>query len=273
MRQELFTWGSVAVPSHECFVALAVLVGLGVFVAETRRRGAWDDRLIPVIAGVVVGGAIGARAAGMLDAFTEDGIGAVAWAWAHGGRSILGGLSGAYVGALVGKRSSGYPYRTGDLFAPAVAVALAVGRIGCFLSEAPGRPTQLPWGITVDPAVAPSIPECPGCLAGVPMHPSFLYEIAFLVAAFVSLLWLRGRIDRPGELLPMFLAGYAAFRFLVEFTRAGDVVAFGLTGSQLFIVALSPLLAVHVVTEARRGTYARVIRPSRAVRQPEVVVA
>lgn len=250
MLQTLFTIGPLKIPSHGVFVALGLLVGLAVFLLEARRRDAWDERLIPVLAGVAVGGAIGGRGAGMLDAATSDGVGAMAWAWQNGGRSILGGLSGAYIGALIGKRYSGYPHRTGDLFAPAVVLGLAVGRIGCFLAEAPGRPTDLPWGVTVDPAVAATIAKCPGCLAGVPMHPSFLYEIGFLLLLFGVLRWLRPKVSAPGELFTVFLLAYAVFRFGVEFTRANETVA-GLTRSQWFILTLLPLAAVRAFFRIR----------------------
>lgn len=266
MRPVLFHLGPFAVGSHGFFVALGLLVGLAFFASEVRRRQAWDDRLLVVLAGLLVGGALGARLAGVLDAATRDGAGAAALAWQYGGRSILGGLSGAYLGAVIGKRLADYPHRTGDLFAPAVAAALAVGRFGCLLSEAPGRPTSLPWGVSVAADLAPGIPRCPGCLAGVPMHPSFLYESIFCLLAVVLLLWLRDRIDAPGELLVVFLAGYASFRFLVEFTRANEVIAVGLTRSQLFLLATAPLLAWRVGQGARRGHYRglRHKRPNRA---------
>lgn len=255
MRPVLFHVGPLAVGSHGFFVGLALVVGGLMFAWETRRRAAWDDRLLVVIAGLLVGGAIGARISGMLDAATREGVGAGALAWQYGGRSILGGLSGAYLGAVLAKRWSGYPHRTGDLFAPAVALALAIGRIGCFLTEAPGRPTSVPWAITVPPQAADSIPRCPGCQAGLPMHPSFLYEIAFCLLALGALAWLRSRVTAPGELLTLFLAGYAGFRFLVEFTRANDVILLGLTRSQLFLLAVAPMLGWRLWRSAREGRY------------------
>jgi phosphatidylglycerol:prolipoprotein diacylglycerol transferase len=256
MHPVLFTVAGVPVPTHGFFVALGFAVGLGVFLAEARRRAAWDDRLLPVLAGIV-----GGRFASVIDSAASNGLDGLLWAWLYGGRSILGGLTGAYLGALAGKRLGGYEGRTGNLFAPAVALALAVGRVGCFLTEAPGRPTDLPWGVTVTPDQAAVIPQCPGCVAGVAMHPSFLYEIAFLLVAFVALRWVRDRITAPGELFPLFLAAYALFRFGVELTRANPVLVLGLTGSQVFIALASPLFVTHLVREARRGTYAG-LRPS-----------
>ena len=91
----------------------------------------------------------------------------------------------------VTKRIVGYKDRTGDLFAPAVAVALAIGRFGCFLTEKPGTPTQGGWGIVLDEAAATRL----GSPAGVGLHPSFIYEIVFHTVAFLllwSLLFLAG---------------------------------------------------------------------------------
>lgn len=263
MRSTLFSLGGIDVPSHATFVALGLLVGLLVFLAEARRRAAWDDRLIPILAGLLIGGAVGERLAGVLDAASRGGVGAAAWAWQAGGRSILGGLTGAYVGVVIAKRAVGYTGRTGDLFAPAVALGLAVGRIGCFLAEAPGRPTSLPWGITVSKAAAATIPQCPGCLAGLPMHPSFLYEIGFLVAAFFWLRRIRDRVRQPGELFVLFLIAYGLFRFGVEFTRANPADLLGLTRSQLFILCCSPLLVWRIAKQRRLGVYREIQKSNR----------
>ncbi|PZF99186.1 prolipoprotein diacylglyceryl transferase family protein, partial [Nonomuraea aridisoli] len=128
-------------PYHEIFVGLGVLVASVVFVREARRRGALNEQSLVAVAGALVGGAIGMRLAGWLETLDPQDL------WLYGSRSILGGLTGAYVGVLVAKRITGYKERTGDLFAPAVALGMAVGRIGCHLTEAPGRPTDLPWGV------------------------------------------------------------------------------------------------------------------------------
>ena len=83
--------------------------------------------------------------------------------WLYGNRSILGGLVGAWLGVHVAKRLTGYPLRTGDLFAPAVALGMAVGRIGCLLTELPGTPTGHDWGITLDAAAAARTARRPAC--------------------------------------------------------------------------------------------------------------
>jgi prolipoprotein diacylglyceryltransferase len=238
--------GGVSVGSHPFFVGLGVLVATVLVRWEARRRRMWEDGMLVAVTGGLVGGAIGMRASGLWRSLDPAGNPPLALAWQYGAKSILGGLAGAYLGVLIGKRLIGYRQRTGDVFAPGVALGMAIGRVGCLLTEPPGRATSLPWGIRLDVVQIARTPGCLGCRPGVPMHPSFLYEIVFHLVAFGVLLWLRPRITAPGELLTLYLAGYAVFRFGVEFTRANDVVALGLTRGQWFLLAVIPLLAWRV---------------------------
>lgn len=245
--------GPVTVPVHGFFIALGVLAATIVFTAEARRRGAMNDQSLVAVAGALVGGAIGMRLSGWarhLDFSANPGL---AQAWQFGSRSILGGLLGAYLGVLIAKRIGGYRGKTGDLFAPAVALGMAIGRIGCHLTEAPGRPTSLPWGIHA----SANTPECPACLTGQAMHPSFIYEIAFQLIAFVVLLALRNRIDRPGELFVLYVAAYATFRFFVEFARANETVWLDLTRPQWFLIPSLAILGVRLWYGHRHGYYRR----------------
>lgn len=248
--------GPVTVPIHGLFVALGVLAALAVFVAEARRRGAVDEQSAVAVAGALVGGAIGMRLSGWARHLDFGANPSLTQAWQYGSRSILGGLVGAYLGVLIAKRIGGYRGKTGDLFAPAVALGMAIGRIGCHLTEAPGRPTGLPWGVHA-PA---GTPDCPGCLAGQAMHPSFIYEILFQLAAFAVLLWLRHRIDRPGELFVIYVAAYALFRFFVEFARANETVWLDLTRPQWFLLPSIALLGVRLRHGYRHGYYRHLVR-------------
>jgi len=220
---------------HSAFVGLGVVVAAVVFAVQVRRSGPFDERLLVVVAGTLVGGALGMRAGGLVRYVSDVGTSALADAWRYGAKSILGGLAGAYAGALGGKRLAGYDRPTGDLFAPAVALGMAVGRFGCFWTEPLGRTSGLPWSVRG-------------------LHPSFLYEIAFHTVAFAVLLGLRGRLATPGALLTVYLAGYAGFRFVVEFTRANEVLGLGLTGSQWFVLAASPLLLAKLWRTTLRPT-------------------
>ncbi len=243
--------GPVALPTHEFFIAVGVAVAALVFVLEARRRGELDDRMVWILIGAMIGGALFAKVSTAWRYLQAEPDPSLAGIWLHGGRSVLGGLAGAYVGVEVTKRLVGYRRSTGDLFAPAVAIGMAVGRIGCFLTEQVGTATTLPWGLSVDAAVAARIPMCPGCVAGTPMHPSYLYEIAFHGVMFLVLWRMRDRWSVRGQSFKVYLLAYGVFRFALEFVRGNPVMWLGLTGSQLFLLATVPLLVAYFLRIAR----------------------
>lgn len=254
MVPTLFHVGSWGVPAHEFFIGLGVVAAVFVYFHRARDTGAFNEQIVWVAIGALVTGGIFAHiSSAWRFAFTGDN--SLVELWLHGGRSVLGGLAGAYLGAVVTKRIVGYRRSTGDLFAPAVAIGMAIGRIGCLLTEQIGTVTSLPWGVSMDPALAATIPNCPQCASGQPMHPSFAYEIVFHLVAFVALWRLRDRLPVEGESFKLYLLGYGLFRFAVEFVRGNPAMAFGLSGSQLFLLATLPLLLVHVWRSRQRGAY------------------
>lgn len=236
-------------PTHGLFVALGIAAAAVVFVLEARRRGQTDEKVLYVVVGALVGGAVLMRMGTWLQHVDLSRNAGVVEQWLHGNRSILGGLLGAWLGVHVTKRLVGYRSRTGDLFAPAVALGMAVGRVGCLLTEKPGTPTGGGWGITLDAQQA----AFTGAVAGVPLHPSFAYEIVFHLVAFAVLwTWLRHRDLPPGETFVRYVAAYAVFRFLVEFVRGNEVAWEGLTRPQLFLLATLPVVVARLVWTARR---------------------
>lgn len=240
------------VPTHGLFVGLGVLAAVVVFVHEARRRGHTDDRLLVVVTGALVGGALFMRLGTWLQHVDLRTNATLAEQWAYGNRSILGGLVGAWLGVHVAKRLCGYQLRTGDLFAPAVALGMAVGRIGCLLTERPGTPTGTSWGITLDRAAATRL----GAAPGVALHPSFAYEVVFQLAAFAVIwFWLRRRELPAGETFVWYVAAYGVFRFLVEFVRGNEVVWHGLTRPQLFLAVTIPFVVLRILVRARSGAY------------------
>ncbi len=265
MFPDLARFGDVAIGTHDVFVVLGVIVAVIVFRNENRRRRLRDPRLWTIAAGSLLTGAVFAKLSTGWRYLAEDTDPSLLGLWVNGGKSLLGGLAGAYLGALVTKRLVGYPYRTGDSFAPAVALGIAVGRVGCFLTEPIGTPTSLPWGITVSPEVGARIPSCPQCAAGVPLHPSFMYEIIALLGLYALLRWLRPRIDVPGELFKVFLLGYGTLRFWVEFVRGSEHFALGLSGSQIFLLLTMPVLYAYFVRQLARGAYGPVARRAQPV--------
>jgi phosphatidylglycerol:prolipoprotein diacylglycerol transferase len=240
-------WG-ITVNTHDALVGAGLVVAIAVFGFEKRRREVTDDRLWVVVALALAWGAVFSRLGTWLQHVDLGQNDALLQHWLYGNRSILGGLTGAYLGALFGKRVTGYRERTGALFAPAVAAGMAVGRIGCLLTERPGTVTGHAWGVVLDKADA-ALVHAP---ANIPLHPSFLYEIAFHTVSFVLLWRFRDRLEKPAGLFTLYLAAYAVFRFLVEFVRGNAVAWAGLTRPQLFLIVMAPLLLWRAVLVLRK---------------------
>ena len=224
---------------HDGFVLLGTLAGLAVCLYESRRRGMLDERMLWIIVGALVCGAVGARLSSLWRYVAVAPDPSPRGFLIAGGRSILGGLAGAYAGVLLTKRLIGYRDPTGDAFAPAVALGMAIGRFGCLLTELPGTPTRVPWAVT--------------WYDGVPRHPSFIYEIVFQLGTFALLWWLRPRVRTSGDLFKIYLLAYASFRFVVEFVRGNDVVWNGLTRPQLFLVPATLALTWYFLRRHMRG--------------------
>ena len=150
---------------------------------------------------------------------------------------------------LVGKRLLRMQWRTGALFAPAVAAGMAVGRVGCLLTEPPGTATDVPWAVTVTSTADAAAWGVP---LGTRLHPSFAYEIAFHLLALLAIWICRDRLADADDLFTLYITGYALFRFGVEAVRGNEVAWLGLTRPQLFLAATLPLLIWRSAVAVRR---------------------
>jgi prolipoprotein diacylglyceryltransferase len=206
-------------------------------VAALPRR----SKLALLVAGFT-GGVLGAK----LPFLGSDGP---AWGFLADGKTITTGLIGAYLSVEVAKLFLGVTVKTGDAFALPLALAVAVGRWGCFLNGCCfGTPTDLPWGVDFGD--------------GVLRHPTQVYESLFHLAAALGLFALYRYHLFPGHRLQLYLIAYAVFRILTEFLRPEPVYALGLTWYQWAAIALGVGLTGQWIWEAawwrgRRGLPSR----------------
>jgi phosphatidylglycerol:prolipoprotein diacylglycerol transferase len=159
----------------------------------------------------------------------------------EGGLAFFGGLGGGIAAAYLYARRQRLPFfRMADLFAPAIPIGGAIGRISCGLDGMDyGTPTSLPWGVVYEN------PNSFAPLDGLSRHPAQFYELLGDVAIAGILLRLRGRMPE-GATFFLYLGLFSALRFFVFFTR-GNVpeILFGLKNAQW--TALVILLAVFPV--------------------------
>lgn len=172
-----------------------------------------DDLIIASAAGVILGGRLGYVLFYEPAKYLADPL-AVFQIW-KGGMSFHGGAIGVLLALVIYAWRAGRPFlQVGDFFVPAAPLGLMFGRIGNFINgELWGReaPADLPWA-TIFPTGG-----------DLPRHPSQLYEALLEGLLLFVLLWLYARKVRyRGQVTAVFLVGYGAFRFAVEFFREPD---------------------------------------------------
>lgn len=205
--------------------ALCILLGLGICLWLTGRR--WQDRggtredVLDIAFVAVPMGIIGARLYHVLITDPEGYFGPGADPWAvfriwEGGIGIMGAISCGALGAWIVCRRRGFSFASfADAAAPSILLAQGIGRWGnWFNQELFGKPTELPWGLRIDPT-SPTFPA--GYPADTLFHPTFLYESLWDVIGALLLIWIGGRMSlRAGQLFWMYVAYYGFGRLMIE---------------------------------------------------------
>lgn len=136
----------------------------------------------------------------------------------EGGLGIPGAIAGGFLGGLLALRIRKAPMMpVVDAAAAAFPLGQAIGRLGNYFNqELFGRPTDLPWGLEIDPGNRPAL-----YLDEETFHPTFAYEGLWNLAACAVLVWVfRRRFLPSGHMFALYLALYSAGRLWVEALRA-----------------------------------------------------
>lgn len=220
------------------FLAVACAATLLVMLAEARWRAVPPRVVLMVWPGMILGGLIGAHAYFLV---THPG-----YLSADAGRKVFDVFSGMSVqGSIIGAAAAAFfivrlidvPLaRVLDFGAPAAALGLAIGRLGCLaMGCCYGKATDLPIGIVFDG------PYCAAPM-GVRLHPTQIYESALcLVLAVLLHRRLRTRGAPDGEVFAFFLLGYGLIRFFVQSFRDDDAghLVWGLAHGHYMAMAMS----------------------------------
>lgn len=224
---------------------VGIVIGWWIAMQASKRLTLWrndtppltrdqiEDLLTRVIIGVIAGGRFG------YVLFYGDGQfannpAAIFRIW-DGGMSFHGGFIGVCVATIVCARR--YGAALGDvanILALTATPAILLVRIANFINaELWGRATDVPWGVKfpsmcVDPArqLCTTVGEWFYYGDEPTRHPSQLYEAGLegllLGAIIMFLAFKRGWLKRQWSLVAVFLIGYGAARFAIEFVRQPD---------------------------------------------------
>ena len=229
------------------------LVAAWALVQQRAARYGWNkdqvsDLMFYGFLGVVLGGRLGYMLFYDLGNWLDDPL--RLFAINQGGMSFHGGLLGVLIALAIYCRVIGKGFwPTVDYIAPVVPLGLASGRLGNFINgELWGRVSDVPWAMVFPTG---------GSLA---RHPSQLYQAALEGLALFLILWIYSSKPRPSMAVSgLFLIGYGAFRFLVEFFRQPDAhIGFVALGW----ATMGQLLTIPMILIGAWMMYAAYHRPS-----------
>lgn len=224
IRPVLFHLGSFPVSSYTFFVALGLFAGALVYYREASKSRQNNEKTFFIAVGALVGAAIGSKLLELLINIDHvESLNTFA-GFLFSGRTIIGGLVGGTLGSIITKKLLGIQIKRGNLFAPAIAIGVSIGRIGCFLNGCCyGTPSDLPWSVDFGD--------------GILRHPTQLYESLFMLLMFIFLkTWYKKRNPAPGHLFKVLMLAYFIFRFLLEFIRTERLAFWGLTYFQVITI-------------------------------------
>ncbi len=130
------------------------------------------------------------------------------------GMSFHGGVIGVVLfSVLYAHRQKVSFWRLADLVVPAIPLGYTFGRLGNFINgELYGRVTSVPWGMYFPADYTKQL-----------RHPSQLYEAFFEGIFLFAVMWsIRNKPQLSRLILPIYLIGYGAVRFFIEFVRQPD---------------------------------------------------
>jgi len=215
--------GPLEIPPHSLLETLAYTVGFAIYARDRKRQGDVIDTSArsSVLVAAILGAAIGSKLLAWLEDPAELMAHANQWQMWLGAKTIVGGLLGGTIAVEWVKARLGIASRTGDLFAVPLAIGIAIGRVGCFLSgladRTYGTATRWPWGVDFGD--------------GIPRHPTQIYESAFLLALAWQLVRFRQMSHRNGDVFRLFMLSYMMWRLCIDFLKPG-IPFVGLTAIQ-----------------------------------------
>lgn len=223
-----FNFYGFQLPVYNVFSAIAYGVGLYVYYLEVKRKQVPAESLLYILFGALIGGLIGSKLGSVFFVY---------WSYFSkhpsyilipqiGGKTLVGGLIGGYLGVIITKKMVKFTRSTGDLFAPGLAIGIAIGRIGCYFN---------------------------GCCYGINGIPTQLIESAFCFGLFAYLWSIRKNIKIEGDLFRIFLLAYAFFRFWIEFFRADATGgAFGFSSAQIISIIVFVGTGIYLINKGVR---------------------
>lgn len=246
--------GPVPIYSFGVMAALAFLVGSHLLKLEMQRRGYPEPTWSSFAVWALAGGFLGAKLNYLLTHLVDLQADPRGMIFSGSGLVWYGGFLGGILAVWLAGRREQIPFLTlADAFAPALAAAYTLGRVGCFVSGDGdyGRACSLPWAMAFPNGMVPTTER---------VHPTPLYEILMTLPILLTLWSTRSKGWIPGRQFGLYMALSGTERFVVEFFRRNAPGFLGLTTAQhlSFVAILVGIALIMRRTPAGMSTPVRV---------------
>jgi len=224
----LFEFFGFPISTFGVMMAVGFLLSAWIVARRLGEYGLDPEFSSTILIYAMIGGVVGSKLYFAIDESLRSGHPFFELLLSRAGITWYGGLIGGTLLVTLATRLHGLPTRVvASCVATAAPFGQACGRIGCFLvGDDYGRPTDLPWGVAFPLGAPPT---------DVPVHPTQLYEVAWLLL-IGGLLWRRRGASR--FLFGEYLVAAAIGRFAIEFLRVNQPLALGFTQPQWIAIGL-----------------------------------
>lgn len=267
INPNLIDAGNFILSWHGVMTFVAVATAVFLVARWGGKEGLNVDSIYSVAVWAIIGGVIGARILHVIDFWNEvykDDIVSIFTVWS-GGIAIYGAILGGFVGGalyIVIRNSNwflaiwgkvfpfmGEPHRANlpgigrlaDITAPALLIAMAIGRIGDVINgEHFSKATDLPWGVIYTHANSPGIFRPP-------THPAVAYELIFDLVLLAAIWPLRDRLRPHGMFFALYLGTYSIGRFFLSFLREEFNEYFGALNEAQVVAIIVVIITVPLL--------------------------
>ena len=207
-------------------VGIAFLAGGQMAALSFEKVGLSRDDAWGVATWCLIGGIVGSKLWFVVESYARGQGDLIGLLSSRGGLTWYGGLLGGVIAAYLSVRLRGLPWNTVcNCAAPSLAIGQALGRVGCFLvGDDYGRVSDVPWAIAFPKGLPPTED---------PVHPTMVYEIAWLVPLG---LWLWRRRGRSPFLLGEYLFFAGLGRLWIEAFRVNPAYLGPFSNAQIVAI-------------------------------------
>jgi phosphatidylglycerol:prolipoprotein diacylglycerol transferase len=238
----IFSIGPISIFYYGVLIVIGILLGSLILFHLGKSYQLNKDLIIDSAFYIVLSAIIGGRLYHILleaNYYLEHPLNAfMLW---KGGLAIHGAIIGGVISIFYfAKKNKIDPWLLTALYTPALALGQSIGRFGNYFNqELFGLPTDLPWGIPINPMnrVAPYLED-------LYFHPTFIYEsignlIIFTILFFLHKLAIKKSLNANIFIIATYLLLYSLLRFSLEFIRIDTTpVLFGIRWPQYFSIFL-----------------------------------